>query len=493
MDRSIIYPGELVRDTDYLNLGRDAMKAVAMLAAATIGSSATIVDGLACTAVASTMQVSVAAGSIYSNQQVDPVTYGSLGTDTNTEYLQGINESPTVFTLTAPTGSAGQVVNYLIEAQWQTIDNNNVVLPYYNSTNPTVPLAGPNNSGAAQPTRRVDVVALQLKVGAVANLGSQVTPGVDSGWSPLWVITVAVSQTSIIQSNIAVADGAPFLGNKLSNLRQVLTGNTTYYVSPYGNDANGGLGPNPSSAFQTLQGAWTYLVNKVDLRGYSVTINVAAGTYAPANFSGNLTGYGTGNTVNFVGAGGTSTEITSSGGGSLIGVSNGAVVGVSGHYFTGSGFGVAANGGGSLYLNGDNTFGVCGNTHVYATSGGTVNINGSETITGSAPNHYSTAAGGQIIMTAVTAPTITLTGTLSFPLGFCYFRGGFIGLWNGLVSFPTFSVGGATINTTPAFSINTGGILDTNGAGGSLGANLPHSSSGGSGVFGSGTNGGFYS
>lgn len=61
--------------------------------------------------------------------------------------------------------------------------------------------------------------------------------------------------------------------------RKVLAGNSTYYVRTDGNDANTGLTNSAGGAFRTIQKAVDE-VSAVDPAGYTVTIQVADGTYA---------------------------------------------------------------------------------------------------------------------------------------------------------------------------------------------------------------------
>ena len=78
-----------------------------------------------------------------------------------------------------------------------------MVLPYYNAANPAQPYSGPNNSGVAQNTHRIQRVQLQLKAGAPAPTGTQATPPVDNGWAGLYVITVGYGQTAVTAANIS--------------------------------------------------------------------------------------------------------------------------------------------------------------------------------------------------------------------------------------------------------------------------------------------------
>jgi len=219
MDRNLVYPGSIPLDTDLLNINRNCMIALGYLAQAVLGTG-TIVDGLACApTLPASMTVTLGPGSICLLSVVDTLAYGSLAAD-NTDPLvkMGINLTQTSFTFTAP-ATSGQAVNYLIQAALQESDINPVVLPYYNAANPAQPYSGPDNSGAAQNTDRIQRVQLQVKSGAPAIAGSQQTPPVDNGWVGLYVVTVAYGQTTIIATNIAQFSTAPFLSWKLPALR----------------------------------------------------------------------------------------------------------------------------------------------------------------------------------------------------------------------------------------------------------------------------------
>ena len=218
MGRNIVYPGSIPLDTDLLSINRNAMVALGYLAQATVGTS-TVVDGLDCVPTApASLTVNVGPGSITVVGPVDTANYGSLpANETDPLVKMGINVAATQFTLIAPAVS-GQSVNYLIEAAFVESDVGPVVLPYYNAANPTQPYTGPNNSGTAQNTQRVQRVQLQLKSGAPASAGSQQTPPADSGWVGLYVISVNYGQTEISSSNISQVPTAPFVPFKLPQL-----------------------------------------------------------------------------------------------------------------------------------------------------------------------------------------------------------------------------------------------------------------------------------
>ncbi|AFS52910.1 hypothetical protein [Leptospirillum ferriphilum] len=228
MDRIIEYPMEQIIVDDFLNQRVLDMIALGKLISALLGTQ-TMVEGLACTPTSpASMSVNVAPGQIFFLEAVDTTTYGDLSataniighsvTPANTTIMkQGMILSETTFALTAPSTS-GDSVNYLISANYEDSDAVNTVLNYYNSSNPSQPFQGPNNSGTAQPTVRQGKCVLTLTAGTAAPTGTQTTPEVPSGQIGLWVITVPYGATSITSSNISAYSGAPFLTQKLFGL-----------------------------------------------------------------------------------------------------------------------------------------------------------------------------------------------------------------------------------------------------------------------------------
>lgn len=237
MDRILVYPGSIPLDSDILNTNRETMVALGYLAQAVLGTN-TVIDGLTCTpTVPASLTVAVGPGCIAQPSVVDTLAYGSLPADATSPLLKlGVNLSTSSFTLSAPTTS-GQSVSYLIQAALLESDTDPIVLPYYNATNPMQPYSGPENSGIAQNTRRIQRVQLQLKAGAAADTGAQFTPPVDNGWVGLYVITVSYGQVSIGPANIARLPTAPFVNWKLPVLRpgfasgvQTFVGNGAFSV-----------------------------------------------------------------------------------------------------------------------------------------------------------------------------------------------------------------------------------------------------------------------
>ncbi len=188
---------------------------------AAIFGTAGVVNGLACTPTGpASMAVQIGAGEIYQLAPIEATTCGTLPANTAYNILkQGIQlGSYTTTNFSAP-GTAGQSINYLIEAQYADLDlsvdpttgTTPVVLQFYNSTNPAVPWSGPSNSGTTSNTFRDGVVSYQIVPGVAAATGTQTTPSPSSGWLGLWVVTVAYGQTTIVSGNIAQYSGAPFI------------------------------------------------------------------------------------------------------------------------------------------------------------------------------------------------------------------------------------------------------------------------------------------
>ena len=214
MDRRTTYAGSTPLETDILWTSRYAMTSIALLAQDLLGTS-TLIFGATVgpTTPTATMSVFVSAGRIYSMAPIEPTAWSSLPYDVTQVLKQGILNAAGQ-TIPCPVlGTTGQSVNYLIEAQYQENDINNVTLSYWNASNPQMPWSGAGNNGIAQPTVRAGQFICQAKAGTPATTGSQTTPTVDSGWVPLAVVTVAFGQTTITAGNISVAPNAPYAGS----------------------------------------------------------------------------------------------------------------------------------------------------------------------------------------------------------------------------------------------------------------------------------------
>ncbi len=235
MDRQIVYSGQVPQTTDLLNTNRQTMIALAKLCADLFGTS-TVVSGLGCVPTTpASMSVTINPGQIYQLANVDGTAYSALPADTTHSLLkQGILMDAQSFILSAP-ATAGYSQNYLIQAAYLENDINNVVLPYYNSANPSQAFNGPGGSGNAQPTTRAGQVSLQLVAGTAAATGTQTTPAVTAGYVGLAIITVANGQSTITAANITAYPNAPTaptggflaaIGERYSSIQNVAVSST---------------------------------------------------------------------------------------------------------------------------------------------------------------------------------------------------------------------------------------------------------------------------
>lgn len=243
MDRQTVYPGQILPETTLLQMAKDSMIGLAKLSAAVLGTS-TVANGFATTATSpASLQVKVAPGELYSMASIDATTWSSLAADTTHSILkQGIALDSTTLSCAAPTTS-GQSINYLVEAIYQDLDATPVLLPYYNSTNPSQPYSGQGNNGLTQNTVRKGSVIIQVKAGASATTGSQVTPAPDAGYVGLYVVTVAYGQTTITSTSISQYVSAPLLS---SGILQMIAG-----LAPLASPAFTGTPTAPTAAVGT--------------------------------------------------------------------------------------------------------------------------------------------------------------------------------------------------------------------------------------------------
>lgn len=224
MHRRTAYNGEMPISADFLQAQQNAMVGLAKLAESILGTSA-IATGLGCTPTTPTASLAVvlAAGNLYQQVALEATTWSSLPSDTTDLIVkQGIQLTAQTLPALTPPSTSGFSQVFLIEAQYQDFDTNAKVLPYFNPAVLTTPGAanwsGPGNSGASQATDRQGIVAIQVKAGTAAATGTQVAPIADTGWVPLYLVTLANGQTQITSGSIAVAPGAPFLPSTLPGI-----------------------------------------------------------------------------------------------------------------------------------------------------------------------------------------------------------------------------------------------------------------------------------
>ncbi len=219
MNRRIVYTAQIPLSADFLQAQKDALQALCQLAHDVMAGSGTpaLLAGLACSPTdPASMTVNFGPGSVYQRGALDGAAFGSLPADPTVVLQQGYSTTTqNLGGLVAP-ATAGQSIDYLVQVQFRQVDERPLILPYYNSANPQVPLVGPGGDGTPQSTDRTGALAVQVLAGPAAPSGSQTTPAVVAGWIPAYVITVAYGQTTLGSGNIAVHAQAPFLASLTS-------------------------------------------------------------------------------------------------------------------------------------------------------------------------------------------------------------------------------------------------------------------------------------
>ena len=197
-------------------------------------------------------------------------------------------------------------------------------------------------------------------------------------------------------------------------LRERLTANRTYYVSPTGSDANDGR--TAESPFATIQRAVDVVANTLDAAGFAVTIQLADGTYTSGASMRLLVGAGVltinGNSTtpeNVVVAVVSSTAFLSSIEGLTLSVNHLKITVAT------SGAALYATSGGTIRWN-NLVFGACASAHIYAISGRAI-CYGNYDISGGSAYHWYASNNGRI---EVSSRTITITNTPAFTARFAY-------------------------------------------------------------------------
>lgn len=256
MDRQTVYSQEIPRTVDFLLAEQSAMIALGKLADMVLGTN-TLVDGLACTPNSpAALNVLLAPGQIYSLSNLESTTWSAISSDTGHQVVkQGVSLNQQTLSITPPV-TAGFSQVYLIEVQYADLDTNSVVLPYFNTVTPSIPLTGPGGSGTPQNTTRSGIVSIQLKAGTAATTGTQVAPSVDAGWTGLWLVTVAQGQATITAGNIVQFAGAPFITST----------------------ANSKLTAVPATA---QAGSWSYAVDTGTANAYVIALSPTPAALTP--------------------------------------------------------------------------------------------------------------------------------------------------------------------------------------------------------------------
>lgn len=247
----------------------------------------------------------------------------------------------------------------------------------------------------------------------------------------------------------------PALFGGSSYIREKLTANRTYYVRTDGSDSNNGLADTSGGAFLTIQKALDVTLGTLDLGGYNVTINVAAGTYAgsisfasPQVGAGNITINGDTTTPSNV----TTGVITVDGAGCRLFIKGLNVSKGSGGYC------ICAKNGGYLKTSGNNQYSsVSGGHRIFAEALGMIEAFGPEIIQGTVAGAHYTARKNAFI--DCTGATWTASGTAAQGVAFAFATG--------LGQVFAFLNSSSGTFTGPRYNASVNAVVQTNGGGAS--------------------------
>lgn len=224
----------------------------------------------------------------------------------------------------------------------------------------------------------------------------------------------AVQVASATQSQHAVQFG---------QVRQRLTANTNFYVNAStGSDSNNGL--TSGTAWATLQKAWNTIQSNYDVAGFTATVNVAAGSYAPVAGIGAVVGSISASSVQFVATG--AATVTNTSGVACFYATGGAQFTYSGPWTlinNNSGASTAqSSGAGSILIQGAGvTHGASAGSHMLANAYGQIQATGNYTVSGSSGSHLNAANAGALGINS--GVTVTLSGTPAFSTAFAQANG----------------------------------------------------------------------
>ena len=199
--------------------------------------------------------------------------------------------------------------------------------------------------------------------------------------------------------------------------REILTANLTYYVRTDGADTNNGLANTAGGAFLTLTKVAAVLAT-LDFGGYTVTVQLADGTYTAGLTIPALVGCGAPTNLIIQGNNATPANvvISTTSASCFVGLHPSAQASVRDLRMqtttTGSCI-IPQNGSKIEFQNVD--FGVCAQNHIRPARRGVATASGNYTISGGAQNHMAAL----IADIEVAGRTVTLTGTPAFSVAFC--------------------------------------------------------------------------
>lgn len=187
-------------------------------------------------------------------------------------------------------GDAGSTLPY-DGLTWQNDANREVGALYRIAWEPLTAISGTNTITATSLTSLIGA----LTAYASGMKRSFIAAGTNTGAATLNIDSVGAVSIKDSSGNALLAgaiisgrmylvehDGTNWRLLTTNNSREVLTAARSYYVRTDGSDSNTGLANTSGAAWLTIQKAIDVITHTIDLSGYTITINVADGTYTGA-------------------------------------------------------------------------------------------------------------------------------------------------------------------------------------------------------------------
>lgn len=195
MDRVIVYPAQIVSDTDTLVAQRNIENSIGTAINLVMGWPGSFATGFGLSCSGSDLVVNIGSGQINVVDQVDGSSYGSLPASSS-QIMRQFVSSGASFTLT----SSSSDQSFYISVHTELVDGGAALLRYMDATDPSRTLAGVNNDGAAQPTLR----------SAAATLSLSTSQSTDSSSYAIWRIDLPANATAVTQAMCTMVGGSFF-------------------------------------------------------------------------------------------------------------------------------------------------------------------------------------------------------------------------------------------------------------------------------------------
>jgi hypothetical protein len=295
-----------------------------------------------------------------------------------------------------------------------------------------------------------DTVAYAINDGANSEVGTGTYTAAGT------TLSRTVRKSTNSNAAISLSGGAlVYITPSAEDLRWRLAANTTFNVATTGNDSTGD--GSVGAPWLTLQKAVDYLTNNVDLNGFSVQVNVGAGTYAGFSLSAPWVGAVAGGSINpsVTLNGDTTTPANVTISGTCI-VTLNASLSLQGFQFTAASIQLNISRYGLAQISGNCTFAGTGAVQIQVGRFATLVVAANYTIAGTTPQvHWNLTNNGVLIVNP--GLTLNISGTPAFSNAFINA--------SKCVTTNTAGISWSGSATGTRYVVTTNAVVDTGGGG----------------------------